>query len=484
MDRRTFLASVAGGAAAIVTGCGSTESIAETDPDGQIQPSEPSTAVTLASSNPKPQTASQAVPRPLAMVRTSWSTDPWAGGSYTFLPVGSDPSVRDALAEPVAGRLFFAGEATSFDAPSTVHGALASGLRAASEIAAVASPGESVVVIGAGIAGVTAARGLSDRGFDVRVIEARDRTGGRIDTRRPAGWPIPIEGGASWVHAADSSDLADRLSAVKVVTKPFAYDVAVLGSNGDRVEQDEVTAPARQAVERALAWADKQDADVSLAAAIRGSGEDQRVEPAALRAFLNAEIATEYGAPIGQISAWNALDEGVDGDDLIVLGGYGGLVDSAAEGLRIELSRAIVNVAWTEAEVVLADAAGMTITADRVVITVPIGVLRTTAITFTPSLPDAHRRAIDGLQMGLLDKVWLRFEQPFWRVTTETWTRIPPTLGASPYTEWYNFEPLTGQPVLLGLIGGEAAFEWAKRSDAEVIDAAMETLSAFVAAGW
>jgi len=64
------------------------------------------------------------VPEPLAMIRTSWSADPWARGSYSFLPVGADPALRVDFARPFDGRRFFAGEATSTTAPATVHGAL------------------------------------------------------------------------------------------------------------------------------------------------------------------------------------------------------------------------------------------------------------------------------------------------------------------------------------------------------------------------
>jgi monoamine oxidase len=65
---------------------------------------------------------------------TRWSSDPFAYGSYSFFAKGSSPEDVDALAAPVGVRLFFAGEATSRDHPATVHGAYASGLRAAEEV--------------------------------------------------------------------------------------------------------------------------------------------------------------------------------------------------------------------------------------------------------------------------------------------------------------------------------------------------------------
>jgi len=76
------------------------------------------------------------IPAPTAHLRTRWAADPYARGSYSFAAVGSSPADRDALAAPVGGRLFFAGEATYRDYPSTVHGAYLSGRRAAANILA------------------------------------------------------------------------------------------------------------------------------------------------------------------------------------------------------------------------------------------------------------------------------------------------------------------------------------------------------------
>jgi monoamine oxidase len=111
------------------------------------------------------------VPKPSASIRSSWTADEFSLGADSFLPVGSSPDHRVALRQVVAGRVFFAGEATSSEHPGTVHGAQSSGTRAAVETAAAAQPGERIAVIGAGIAGATAAKYLIDAGFDVLVFE-------------------------------------------------------------------------------------------------------------------------------------------------------------------------------------------------------------------------------------------------------------------------------------------------------------------------
>lgn len=74
------------------------------------------------------------VPAPRAVLTSTWSTDEWARGSYSVNAVGSTPADRSALARPIAGRIFIAGEATEPDYHSTVHGAVISGRRAAAEV--------------------------------------------------------------------------------------------------------------------------------------------------------------------------------------------------------------------------------------------------------------------------------------------------------------------------------------------------------------
>ncbi|MBK9179769.1 MAG: FAD-dependent oxidoreductase [Acidimicrobiales bacterium] len=467
MQRRTFLkASAAGGLWLVAVACSGDDDAREPG-DG-----------------PGGATATT-VPAPAAMARTSWSQDPWSLGSYSFLAVGADPDMRVALAAPVADRLFFAGEATSTTGPSTVHGALASGERVADEVRGVAGPAERIIVVGAGIAGLTAARSLEERGFGVTVLEARDRVGGRLDTVRPEGWPIPIELGASWVHDTGASDLAERLDGLGIAAVPFDYEQSVAGPGGERVDDLEViTGPAVETVDLAVEWASAQDDDRSLADAIEASGaaDQTGVEPDALRWYLDNEITTEYGASAEELSAWWGLEEGTEGDDLLVIGGYGGLATSASDGLEVLLERPVARIDWSDDGVTVVDADGEAMAADRVVVTIPLGVLQTGAVAFEPPLPEDKRTAVEAIGMGLLDKVWLRFDEQFWSDEALMWTRVAP--AGEPFTEWFNLAPLTGQPVLLALLGGPLAREWATRSDEEVEQAALDSLQGFLDAGW
>ena len=81
------------------------------------------------------------IPPPVDALITRWRSDPWARGSYSYVPPGSSYQRYAALGEPIGGKLFFAGEATHVEFPSTVHGAFLSGIRAARQLAALPARG-------------------------------------------------------------------------------------------------------------------------------------------------------------------------------------------------------------------------------------------------------------------------------------------------------------------------------------------------------
>ncbi|KLR59919.1 monoamine oxidase [Actinobacteria bacterium IMCC26207] len=495
MQRRTYLkGSIATGLWLVTAACSDNASESETPPKSTTEPN--STA------------QSTDTPTPAAMIRTSWSTDPLAFGSYSYMAVGADPTMRKALASPLGNRVFFAGEATSLENPATVHGAQGSGVRVAKEILDVlaksrSTSSEKILVIGAGIAGVTAAKALTKAGHDVTLLEASDRVGGRIRTVQPTGWPIPIELGASWVHDTSASELAADLAGLGVATSPFDYEQSALGTNGEPVDNmEQAVEPAQETVELATTWANEQDIDLSLAQAIEQSGaaEETDVAPQVLAAVLNGEITTEYGASAEELSAWWGQEEGSDGDDLLVTGGYEQLVTRPAKDLTVRLNEKVSTVRWSESGVTLThsdhtaaspadgtEGSTETSTADRVVVTVPLGVLKAASIVFDPPLPAATQAAIDAIGMGILDKFWFRFDEQFWSNDTLMWTQISPNPASAtgqPFTEWFNMAPLTGEPVLLALLGGPTARAWANKSDEEVQSTAMSALQNFLEAGW
>lgn len=428
------------------------------------------------------------------MQRTNWSNDPFAGGSFSYQAVGSAPEQRADLAAPVLDRIFLAGEAVAEVAPGTAQGAQDSGRVAATAVSTAASARERVAVIGAGLAGLTAARQLSDAGFSVIVIESRDRVGGRIDTVSGSDWPFPIELGASFVHSTapvGSPSLDDELTAAGVATAPVSTPAETRDRSGETVTVPDTGARLLTA---ALDWAATQPHDVSVADALVGSGAPTPPPTAPTAAegaaptdadWLGLELVTDVEMPTGasaaEVSAWYApTPSAVNAefaDERIVLGGYSTLLTSMATDLDVMLSTIVTKVAYTAQTVSLRMATGESINVDRVIVTVPLGVLKADALEFSPPLPFAHRAAIAELGMGVLDKIWLRYDTPFWTSEAEIWNVVGDTVD---FPVWVNLLPLTGQPVLMGLTAADSARRLAKQDDDEVLAAALRSLEPFV----
>ncbi|MFI9557423.1 flavin monoamine oxidase family protein [Nonomuraea endophytica] len=395
-----------------------------------------------------------AVPDPVRYLRTSWSTDPYALCSYSYLapsPLGE--RVRPLLAEPV-GRLHFAGEATSAEAPATTHGALESGQRAAREIR-----GDSVVVVGSGFAGIACARVLADRGVAVTVLEARDRVGGRIWTERIGG--APAEMGASWIHGSRGNPMTKLLDATG--GRRYAWD-------------DENVAGRDEAAFKELARHQKKLWKVKNPDATPVSAVFPSPLPPELVYAANVVYSQEYAADIDQLAV-SADEEGrrMLGGDLLLPGGYDQLLTRLRGDVDVRTRAVVTTVRHRPDGVTLTLGSGATVEAGHVVITVPIGVLKAGSITFDPVLPRRKREAIDALGAGLMDKLWLEFPEVFWRPDVdiiEWFDRDDP----GRWSWWVNGHKIFGKPVLLGFNAGRPAHELARASDQEVLASAMNTL--------
>lgn len=426
------------------------------------------------------------VPAAAGFFRTQWSTDPFAHGARSVTPAGATSVDREALGSPLVNRVFFAGEATSPERPGTIAGADQSGGRAAHEIAEVAEEGERIAVVGAGVAGARAASRLVESGFDVTVIEARERTGGRLATHVDDDWPVPPQSGA-WLLASDDTEVASRMAVLGIGTVEVADPAGF-------TRQGETEAPSGAVVQSALddaqsAFADPTIADALAAAGIEGS-EALDAYLAALAAFTGLEPATasSWYAPALPNGSFGALASDV-----------GAFVEAPLGDLDVTLSTAVAGVAYDDSGVSLRLATGESLTFDRVVLTVPLGVLQADAIEFDPPLPFGHRGAITALEMGAIEAVWLRYETPFWTTDAGIWHVVGPVAdeptptptptptpepGEEPPVDttirtWINLLPATGEPILVGLVGGSAARAVAELDHDELLTLAAESLAPF-----
>ncbi|MCU1402875.1 MAG: oxidoreductase [Microbacteriaceae bacterium] len=427
-----------------------------------------------------PTPTGTAIPTPSGILRSSWSTDPYALGSHSFMAVGSAPEHRDTLRQPILNRVYFAGEATSSDNPGTVLGAQASGALAANDLSTVAAAGERIAIIGAGIAGAEAARVLSQQGYDVVVVEARNRVGGRIQTVTGKSWPGPVELGAWRLRSVEDNVLLTRLGSLG--TDSVSVPDAIFRSPTATVTTNPVGSTA---VASAVAWAAAGASDLTLSAALDQSGaaktaNDTKVagiDGGPLLGQYLSSLATVYGAQASDLSAWYGLDQ-PGNIDTVVTGDFGAIVKDSLTGSTTSLATAVAEVSYSKTGVSLRLGTGESLRADRVIVTVPLGVLKKETLKFNPLLPFAHRTAIAALGFGTVDSIWLKFDKPFWSTDAAVWNLVG---TADDITTWYNLEQITGDPVLVGLVGGDAALRVAKLDEAQLVASALTSLRPFAA---
>jgi monoamine oxidase len=126
---------------------------------------------------------------------------------------------------------------------------------------------------------------------------------------------------------------------------------------------------------------------------------------------------------------------------------------------------------------------GESLNVDRVVVTVPLGVLKTDTLRFSPSLPLMHQRAIARLGVGLVDTVWLRFESAFWRTDDSgpgSSAEVLTVVGETPtVAAWVDVGDLDEDPVLVGLIAATQAERLEALDDPEFEAAVLADLAPF-----
>ncbi len=335
--------------------------------------------------------------------------------------------------------------------------------------------GKSVAVIGAGMAGLAAAGALAQAGADVTIYEARGRIGGRVWTSDL--WPdLPCDLGASWIHGVRGNPITKLARAAGAQTTPTDYDSAAAFLGGVATQQPEPWG----ILETAQDLADTANGTLSLQQAIE-SLDDYRArggkDKSALRAAIHRAIEHEYGGDWGQLSAhW--YDQGRDygGGDVLFAGGYGQIARHAAKGLRIQTQAVLQQIAPRAGGVDLTFASGQTLRADAAVLTLPLGVLKSGHIHFGAPLAPARQAAIDGLGMGLLNKVFLRFDTVP-QVPAVDWLEKLDT-PALEFPEWVNLAHVLDAPALLGFNAGDSADQIEGWSDADTAAAATDALRA------
>jgi monoamine oxidase len=252
-----------------------------------------------------------------------------------------------------------------------------------------------VVVVGAGAAGLAAAKTLRAAGRTVRVIEAMDRIGGRAWTR-DTDFGMPFDIGCAWLHAADRN--------------PFFPEAQAAGWTLHHHEMglDHLWFRDRRASAADLGAIGAADAELQRRLA-RYSGSEDRLSALlakgeALRAAATFSGPMDFGQDDDEISIADFRAAADLDPNYFTREGFGALVARFGADVPVTLSSPVRRIDWSGRGVAVETDAG-TETAEAVIVTVSTGVLAFEDIRFRPALPEAHLEAIFDLPMGLLTKI-------------------------------------------------------------------------------
>ena len=329
----------------------------------------------------------------------------------------------------------------------------------------------TVAIIGAGIAGLAAARSLVDLGHTVFLLEGRDRIGGRIYTDRTTISGSTLDLGASWIHGITGNPISTLAQQAGLTTVKTDYNsTTVRNSSGSIVNVDSIDKSfAAFNSFRKAKLANLSDS-TGLQSIVNDYVASAGLTGEALVQFfwkINTEIEHEFAADASTLSGKN-YDEGEDpypGGDVVFPNGFDQIFSQLTSGLDVRLSQIV--------KLIEASAGGVTVTtdqgafnADYAICTVPLGILKADTIKFTPALPEPISAAISKLGMGILNKTYISFPTAFWDKTDIIGYIDSGTKGH--WAEHLNFDKVAKKKVLLCFNAGAKGASVENLTDTEI----------------
>jgi len=336
-----------------------------------------------------------------------------------------------------------------------------------------------VIVIGAGMSGITAADKLDSEGFDVLVLEARDRIGGRTWTLYWDEAGMPVDMGAGWIHGNNPNNPISQIVQENGI-ELFETDMnsgVLLGADGQWIEDDEyyeIESMYTEFMEYRWEYAETTNQDSSVKAAedsfvkLKNLSTTQQHQ---LRFMINTALEHEESADAYDLSLWTDIGKPLIGTEVIFPEGYVQILDTLDDDLNIKLEHIVTKIKY--------DNQGVTVTTNKgefnskyVISTLPMGVLKSGDVEFSPPLPADKQQAIDRIGMGAMNKLYLLFDDMFW--DDETLLNYVSDDG-SPMWEIFNLNGL-GKPILLGFTAGDHSRQLEQLSDDEIVADLMSIL--------
>lgn len=333
---------------------------------------------------------------------------------------------------------------------------------------------EHIVIVGAGAAGLMAARELARAGKRITILEARERCGGRIHSLPASEFGYAADGGAEFVHgdAPVTRGLAREagLTVRTICGAQWSFD-------GRELSQESPREPYGEQLHAAVK--DLTD-DLTVADFLRRCfpGPDH----ARLRHAVERMVEGYDAADPARASTLALRDEWMNDGHATQArldGGYGGLIDFLVAECResavaIQLGTAVSAIDDRDGKVAVRCAGGAAQSCDRVILTVPLPLLREIAL---PASVRAKAAAADEIGFGGVIKILLRFKRPWWRERKQEFSDLLFLLSDEIIPVWWTRHP-DQHPVLTGWFGGPRTAGLAHLDQQGLIDAGIASLAA------
>lgn len=270
---------------------------------------------------------------------------------------------------------------------------------------------KTIIVVGAGISGLAAAKKLKENGFDVIVLEAQDKVGGRLRTNRNLG--IAFDEGASWIHGTTGNpitSLADEagMNTFRTVDEDIiSYDIG--GVLRDETAFDNAETEFYDILDTLMNSGSKTESFETVFNNLYPNYANDRL----WKFFLSTYLTFDCGDLNNLSSLYYGEGEEFGGEERISTNGYDTIPNYLAKDLLVKLNQRVSNIDYTGDKVKVTHN-GTTTEADYVIVSVPLGVLKENKIAFSPALPSTKQTAIQKVGMNCVNKFLLTWDTAFW----------------------------------------------------------------------
>jgi monoamine oxidase len=277
---------------------------------------------------------------------------------------------------------------------------------------AIVTPnGKTVIVIGAGISGLAAAKKLKENGFNVVVLESQNKIGGRLRTDRTLG--LAFDEGASWIHGITGNPITALAQQAGMNTALTDDDSFLSYDVGGAVRSDAVFSQAEDELYTILKTMIKSGKVTQSFETVFKSLYPAKANDRLWKFFLSTYVTFDTGDLNNLSSMLYNEGEEFGGEERISTNGYDTIPNYLATGLTIQLNQRVTKIEYADTNVKVEHNATIS-EADYVLVTVPLGVLKNNSIQFTPALPIAKQNAIQKVGMNCVNKFLLTWNTAFW----------------------------------------------------------------------